>query len=64
MTTSVALFGPVAADIGQVDALLRSLADVEYPPLRKMLSHVLAGEGKRLRPALALLTGKFGDYDL
>jgi len=29
-----------------------------------MLAHVLGGEGKRLRPALALLAGKFGDYDL
>jgi geranylgeranyl pyrophosphate synthase len=29
-----------------------------------MLDHVLAGSGKRIRPALALLAGTFGDYDL
>jgi heptaprenyl diphosphate synthase len=62
VTTTVALFAPVNADLPQVDALLRSLADVEFAPLQKMLLHVLAGEGKRLRPALTLLTGKYGDY--
>ena len=31
--------------------------------LAKMLGHVLAGGGKRMRPAIALLAGKFGDYN-
>lgn len=62
--TTVALFAPVSRDLAQVEALLTSLAEVEYPPLRKMLAHVLAGEGKRLRPALSLISGKFGEYDL
>ena len=29
----------------------------------QMLAHVLGAGGKRLRPAIALLAGKFGDYD-
>jgi len=64
VTTSVALFAPIADDLNRVEELLRSIADVEYAPLRTMLSHVLGSSGKRLRPALALLSGKYGTYNL
>ncbi|HEY8838496.1 MAG TPA: polyprenyl synthetase family protein [Dehalococcoidia bacterium] len=62
--TTVSIYGPVADDLSRVDAALASVKQVEYEPLARMLAHVLGGEGKRLRPALALLAGKFGDYDL
>ena len=59
-----ALYGPVADDLPAVDELLESLQDVEFPWLREMLAAVLGGSGKRLRPAIALLAGRLGSYDL
>ena len=37
---------------------------MDLAPLRLMLEHALAPRGKRLRPALVLLAGTFGDYNL
>jgi geranylgeranyl pyrophosphate synthase len=62
--TTAELYGPVSRDLAHVESALASVKQVEYEPLARMLAHVRAGEGKRLRPALALLAGKFGDYDL
>lgn len=51
-------------DLARVEELLESLKRVDYPPLAQMLSLALGGGGKRLRPAVALLAGKFGTYPL
>ena len=67
MTTSAepfALYGPVADDLPAVDALLESLYDVDFPWLREMLEAALGGGGKRMRPAVSLLAGRLGEYDL
>ena len=58
------IYGPVANDLPAVDELLESLSDVEFPWLREMLESVLGGSGKRLRPAIALLSGRLGSYEL
>lgn len=59
------VFGPVQEDLLLVDETLDAIKRVEkYPMLSKMLEQVLAAGGKRIRPAIALLAGKFGDYDL
>ena len=58
------VYGPVADDLPRVDELLDSLRDVEFPWLREMLGAVLGGGGKRLRPAITLLAGRLGRYDL
>ncbi len=58
------LYGPVAQDLPRVDEMLRSIAQVEHDWLRRMLEHSVAGGGKRMRPAIALLAGRLGDYDL
>ena len=63
-TQSSALYGPVAEDLILVEDLLESVKRVELAPLRLMLDHALAPRGKRLRPALVLLAGSFGDYNL
>jgi geranylgeranyl pyrophosphate synthase len=65
MTTKVAnIYGPVAEDLALVEDTLDRIKHVEnFPALSKMLAHVLAGGGKRLRPAIALLAGHFGTYD-
>ncbi|MXW23993.1 MAG: polyprenyl synthetase family protein [Chloroflexi bacterium] len=67
MTTSVdqsALYGPVADDLPAVDELLESLYNVDFPWLREMLEAALGGGGKRMRPAVSLLAGRLGNYDL
>lgn len=58
------LYGPVARDLPRVDQMLADLRAVEFPWLREMLEVSLAGTGKRLRPAVALLAGRLGDYNL
>lgn len=58
------LYGPVAEDMILVEDLLESTKQVELAPLRRMLDHALQARGKRLRPALVLLAGNFGDYNL
>jgi geranylgeranyl pyrophosphate synthase len=64
MVTTTSLYGPVTADLALVEETLDRVREVDYEPLARMLTHVLAGEGKRVRPALALLGGRFGTYDL
>jgi geranylgeranyl pyrophosphate synthase len=60
-----ALYGPVAADLPRVSQALASIAtNVEFAFLQKMLENALAGTGKMMRPAIALLGGRLGAYDL
>jgi geranylgeranyl pyrophosphate synthase len=64
MKVATSIYGPVAGDLQLVDDTLDRITHVEqFPALSKMLAHVLAGGGKRVRPAIALLAGKFGDYN-
>jgi geranylgeranyl pyrophosphate synthase len=49
--------------LAAVERALADTAQPEHPLLGPMLSMVLPGSGKRLRPALALLTGHLGTYD-
>jgi octaprenyl-diphosphate synthase len=58
------LYGPVQQDLDLIDEVIDALRDVDYQPMAEMLDLVLATRGKRLRPALALLAGKFGRYRL
>jgi geranylgeranyl pyrophosphate synthase len=58
------LFGPVQEDLARVEGTLQSIKQVDYAPLAEMLEVVLAGGGKLLRPALTLLAGRFGEYNL
>jgi geranylgeranyl pyrophosphate synthase len=58
------LYGPVQEDIALVEAQFDLIKQVELVPLAQMLDHVLGAGGKRIRPALALLGGTFGNYDL
>ncbi len=59
----MSVFGPVAADLERLEGVLaESLAtdpDLAADPMRRLVG---AG-GKRLRPALVLLAGCFGNYD-
>ncbi len=57
------IYGPVQEDLRLVEDALDSIKHVDdFPALTQMMEHVLGAGGKRLRPAIALLSGKFGDY--
>jgi geranylgeranyl pyrophosphate synthase len=58
------IYGPVREDVLLVEDLLTSLRPADFPFLTQVLDHVLEAGGKRMRPALALLAGQFGRYDL
>jgi geranylgeranyl pyrophosphate synthase len=73
-----AIYSPVAPELVRVEARLKDLAraDLGWLPaevregLRRnaqvpeLLAHILSGGGKRLRPALVLLSGRLFDYNL
>jgi geranylgeranyl pyrophosphate synthase len=58
------IYGPIMEDMILVEDLLEATKRVEIPALKGMLDHALEGRGKRMRPALVLLAGTFGDYNL
>ncbi len=58
------IYEPIQEDLVKVEARLRSVCEVDFPRLSKLLEHSLKDGGKRIRPALVLLSGKFYDYDL
>jgi geranylgeranyl pyrophosphate synthase len=65
MVTVTSIYGPVQEDLRLVEDTFDRIKHVEnFPALANMLGHVLGGSGKRVRPAIALLSGKFGDYDI
>ncbi|OGO50133.1 MAG: hypothetical protein A2148_10875 [Chloroflexi bacterium RBG_16_68_14] len=55
---------PVQEELAQVEATLETVTRSDIPGLQGMLQHVLSGEGKRLRPTIALLAGRFGEHRL
>ena len=57
------LYAPVADDLDIVEDTLQLVAKSDFAPLELMLTQVLSRGGKRLRPAVALLAGRFGNYD-
>ena len=58
------IYEPIQEDLVKVEARLRSVCEVDFPWLSKLLEHSLKSGGKRIRPALVLLAGKFYNYDL
>ena len=57
------IYEPVYEDLLRVGDKLKSVSEVEFSHLSELLSHILTG-GKEIRPALALLCGRFYDYNL
>ncbi len=50
------LFAPIAADLDRVEKRLGEQVDCFDERIRRHISYVLSGHGKRLRPSLALLS--------
>jgi octaprenyl-diphosphate synthase len=53
-----AVYEPIAADLAAADAVFAQELASEAPHLRDLIAHLAAYRGKRLRPALLLLTAK------
>ena len=58
------IYEPIQEDLVKVEDRLRSVCEVDFPWLSKLLEYSLKNGGKRIRPALVLLSGKFYNYDL
>lgn len=57
------IFEPVSKDLKKLEEELRELVDSNLDPLTTSSTYLLNSGGKRLRPALVLLSGKMFDYD-
>jgi octaprenyl-diphosphate synthase len=58
------IYQPINDDLAKVDDLLSLVTEVSFPRLAELLGYSLKRGGKRIRPALTLLSGKFYDYNL
>ena len=58
------IYEPVQEDLAKVEDRLRSVSEVDFPHLSEMLDYSLRSNGKRIRPILTLLSGKFYNYNL
>jgi heptaprenyl diphosphate synthase component 2 len=64
LTEGAELFGPVATDLASIEAALREEIESDPPEVARPMADLFAAGGKRLRPALVLLAGMCGSYDL
>ena len=58
------IYEPIQEDLVKVESSLRSIRKVDFPWLSKLLDYSLKGSGKRIRPSLTLLAGKFYNYNI
>jgi len=58
------IYEPVEEDLVKVEDRLRAVSHIDFPQLAELLDYSLRSNGKRIRPALTLLSGKFYDYNL
>jgi geranylgeranyl pyrophosphate synthase len=61
---TIPLLEPLAADLERVERKMREPVHPDYPQLTEVLQQLLGSGGKRLRPALALLAGRFYPPDI
>lgn len=61
---ATAIFDLVHADLDQVEDAIHRVGEVDFPLLRSLLGHILSTRGKRVRPAIVLLSASFHHYEL
>ena len=59
-----AIYEPIQRGLVQVEDRLKTACEVDFPHLSQLLDYSLRSGGKRVRPALVLLSAKFYHYDL
>ena len=57
------IYAPIRERLSRVEDRLGGMADVDFPFLSDILSHVYCSSGKRVRPAIALLASGFHPHD-
>lgn len=57
------IYQPIQDELDRVEQSLDAVADVGLPLLAQLLEYTLKGSGKRIRPSLTVLCGKFHLYD-
>jgi len=55
---------PILSDLSKVENRMRALDDHHHQELSNALEHLLSSGGKRIRPAVALLTGRMYQGDI
>ena len=63
MTETVDVFGPVAKDLAAVESDLRKAIAGDPPEVARPMADLFEAGGKRIRPALVLLSAMCGRYD-
>ena len=63
MTRTVDVFGPVAEDLAAVESELRKSIASDPPEVARPMADLFEAGGKRIRPALVLLSARCGRYD-
>jgi len=58
------IYEPVRQGMAEVEESLKAAGKVDLPWMAEPLRHVLESGGKRIRPAVTLLAGKFYHYNL
>jgi len=56
------VLAPIAAEMARVDTLIRERLGSDVPLVREVADYIVAGGGKRLRPALLLVTAAAAGY--
>ena len=56
------IYATIIDDLAEIEENIKSVSQVDFPWLSQLLSHSLGAGGKRIRPALTLLCGKFYSY--
>jgi heptaprenyl diphosphate synthase len=59
-----AIYNDIKDDIDKVEQSLKLVSNVDITLLSQLMEYLLNNGGKRLRPSLTLLAGKFYNYDL
>jgi geranylgeranyl pyrophosphate synthase len=59
----IPIFELIREDLERVERKMREVSSIEYEQLKAALDYLLGGGGKRLRPALVLLSSKFYPAD-
>ena len=57
------IYAPIRERLSRVEDRLGNMANVDFPFLSDVLSHVYCSSGKRVRPAIALLASGFHPHD-
>jgi octaprenyl-diphosphate synthase len=56
------IYAPVNEDLSRVEEALKAVSQVDFPWLALLLNQSIGSSGKRIRPALTLLSGQFYNY--